>query len=82
LISGAGIVGPTLAFWLKAAGFEPTLIEYAPSPRTTGYVIDFWGLGAEDFAGAIAAQRLLQSRRRAGPQWSANKCGAKPLASA
>jgi heterodisulfide reductase subunit A-like polyferredoxin len=27
LISGAGIAGPTLAFWLKAAGFQPTLVE-------------------------------------------------------
>ncbi len=31
LISGAGIAGPTLAFWLKAAGFEPTLIEQSAS---------------------------------------------------
>jgi 2-polyprenyl-6-methoxyphenol hydroxylase-like FAD-dependent oxidoreductase len=45
LISGAGIAGPTLAFWLKAAGFEPTLIERAPALRGGGYVIDFWGLG-------------------------------------
>jgi 2-polyprenyl-6-methoxyphenol hydroxylase-like FAD-dependent oxidoreductase len=45
LISGAGIAGPTLAFWLKAGGFEPTLIERAPTLRTGGYVIDFWGLG-------------------------------------
>jgi 2-polyprenyl-6-methoxyphenol hydroxylase-like FAD-dependent oxidoreductase len=45
LISGAGIAGPTLAFWLKAAGFEPTLIERAPVLRIGGYVIDFWGLG-------------------------------------
>jgi 2-polyprenyl-6-methoxyphenol hydroxylase-like FAD-dependent oxidoreductase len=45
LISGAGIAGPTLAFWLKAAGFEPTLIERAPGLRTGGYIIDFWGLG-------------------------------------
>jgi 2-polyprenyl-6-methoxyphenol hydroxylase-like FAD-dependent oxidoreductase len=45
LISGAGVAGPTLAFWLKAAGFEPTLIEHAPELRTGGYVIDFWGLG-------------------------------------
>lgn len=45
LISGAGIGGPTLAFWLKAAGFEPTLIELSPALRTGGYVIDFWGLG-------------------------------------
>ena len=45
LISGAGIAGPTLAFWLKAAGIEATLIERAPALRTGGYVIDFWGLG-------------------------------------
>ena len=45
LISGGGIAGPTLAFWLKAAGFEPTLIEHARELRTGGYVIDFWGLG-------------------------------------
>ncbi len=45
LISGAGIAGPTLAFWLRAAGFEPTLIERAPALRDGGYVIDFWGLG-------------------------------------
>ena len=45
LISGAGIAGPTLAFWLKAAGLEPTLVERAPALRRGGYVIDFWGLG-------------------------------------
>ena len=45
LISGAGIAGPTLAYWLKAAGFEPTLVERAPALRAGGYVIDFWGLG-------------------------------------
>jgi 2-polyprenyl-6-methoxyphenol hydroxylase-like FAD-dependent oxidoreductase len=47
LISGAGIAGPTLAYWLGAAGFEPTLIEQAPRLRAGGYVIDFWGLGYE-----------------------------------
>src|SRR6478672_4114048 len=34
LISGIGIGGPTLAFWLQAAGFKPTLIEHAPALRT------------------------------------------------
>jgi len=47
LISGAGIAGPTLAFWLRTAGFQPTLVERAPTLRTGGYVIDFWGLGYE-----------------------------------
>jgi len=45
LISGAGIAGPTLAYWLLRYGFEPTLIETAPQPRTGGYIIDFWGTG-------------------------------------
>src|SRR6516164_6171885 len=45
LISGAGIGGPTLAYWLKAVGFEPMVVEHAPRLRTGGYVIDFWGLG-------------------------------------
>jgi 2-polyprenyl-6-methoxyphenol hydroxylase-like FAD-dependent oxidoreductase len=45
LISGAGIAGPTLAFWLRKCGFTPTLVESSPALRTSGYVIDFWGLG-------------------------------------
>jgi 2-polyprenyl-6-methoxyphenol hydroxylase-like FAD-dependent oxidoreductase len=44
-ISGAGVAGPTLAYWLLRAGHEPTLIESAPSLRTGGYMIDFWGVG-------------------------------------
>lgn len=45
LISGAGIAGPTFAYWLKRAGYVPTLIEHASALRSGGYVIDFWGLG-------------------------------------
>ena len=45
LISGIGIAGPALAYWLKAAGYQPTLVERAPALRGGGYVIDFWGLG-------------------------------------
>jgi 2-polyprenyl-6-methoxyphenol hydroxylase-like FAD-dependent oxidoreductase len=45
LIAGLGVAGPTLAYWLGAAGFEPTVIERAPALRRGGYVIDFWGLG-------------------------------------
>jgi 2-polyprenyl-6-methoxyphenol hydroxylase-like FAD-dependent oxidoreductase len=45
LISGLGVAGPTLAFWLKAAGFYPTIVEQMPTLRSGGYVVDFWGLG-------------------------------------
>ncbi len=47
LISGAGIAGPTLAYWLAHHGFEPTIVETSPHLRTGGYVIDFWGAGFE-----------------------------------
>jgi len=45
LISGAGIAGPTLAYWLAHYGFKPTIVESSPRLRTGGYVIDFWGAG-------------------------------------
>jgi 2-polyprenyl-6-methoxyphenol hydroxylase-like FAD-dependent oxidoreductase len=45
LISGAGIAGPTLGFWLQQHGFEPTIVERAPRLRTGGYIVDFWGAG-------------------------------------
>lgn len=47
LISGAGIAGPSLAFWLLRHGFAPTLVESSPRLRPGGYIIDFWGAGFE-----------------------------------
>ncbi|MDQ8730208.1 FAD-binding domain [Bradyrhizobium sp. LHD-71] len=44
-INGAGVAGPTLAYWLRRYGHEPVLIEVAPRLRTGGYVIDCWGTG-------------------------------------
>jgi len=45
LIVGAGIAGPTLAYWLLKGGHEVTLVEHAPKLRSGGYLIDFWGAG-------------------------------------
>jgi 2-polyprenyl-6-methoxyphenol hydroxylase-like FAD-dependent oxidoreductase len=66
LIAGAGIAGPALAFWLKAAGFEPTLVERADGLRSGGYVIDFWGLGYDiaERMGLIAEINRLGYRVR------------------
>ena len=47
LISGAGVAGPTLAYWLARYGFKPTIVEKAPRLRTGGYIVDFWGAGFE-----------------------------------
>ena len=45
LISGAGIAGPTLAYWLLEHGWTPTIVERAAEFREGGYVLDFWGAG-------------------------------------
>jgi 2-polyprenyl-6-methoxyphenol hydroxylase-like FAD-dependent oxidoreductase len=43
LISGAGIAGPALAFWLARFGFRPTVVERAPALRRGGQAVDFRG---------------------------------------
>ena len=45
LVSGAGIAGPALAWWLVRRGCVVTMVEQAHAPRTGGYMIDFWGAG-------------------------------------
>lgn len=45
VINGAGIAGPTLAYWLRESGHEVLLVEQSPHLRSGGYVIDFWGVG-------------------------------------
>jgi len=47
LISGAGIAGPTLAFWLARGGMKVTVIERAPLLRTAGQTVDIRGAGLE-----------------------------------
>ncbi len=43
LISGAGIAGPALAFWLQRAGADVTLVEQASGPRQGGHAVDIRG---------------------------------------
>ncbi|WP_433009253.1 FAD-dependent monooxygenase [Kribbella sp. CA-294648] len=47
LISGAGIAGPALAFWLRHSGFEPTVVELAEAPRPGGQTVDIRGIARE-----------------------------------
>ncbi|MGN7977134.1 FAD-binding domain [Microbacterium sp. 22195] len=60
LIVGAGVAGPALAYWLRRAGHEVTLVERAPRLRTGGYLIDFWGAGFEVADRMGIAPRLLE----------------------
>lgn len=45
LISGCGIAGLTLAYWLERRGFSPEIVEKRPDLADEGYMIDFYGSG-------------------------------------
>ncbi|KAJ7673758.1 flavoprotein monooxygenase [Mycena polygramma] len=47
LVSGAGIAGPSCAYWLSRSGARVTMIERSPSPRKTGQAIDIRGPGVK-----------------------------------
>jgi 2-polyprenyl-6-methoxyphenol hydroxylase-like FAD-dependent oxidoreductase len=61
LITGGGIAGLTLAYWLRRYGFEPVVIEQADGIRRDGYAIDFFGSGY-DVAERMGLIARLQSR--------------------
>jgi 2-polyprenyl-6-methoxyphenol hydroxylase-like FAD-dependent oxidoreductase len=43
LVSGAGVAGPTLAFWLARHGFQVTVVERATGQRSSGNPVDVRG---------------------------------------
>lgn len=43
LISGAGVAGPALAYWLARAGLRPTVVERAAGQRSSGNPVDVRG---------------------------------------
>ncbi|MFE1508642.1 FAD-dependent monooxygenase [Streptomyces sp. NPDC058726] len=47
LISGAGIAGPALAYWLNRRGHEVTVVEKAGTLRSGGYPVDVRGTALE-----------------------------------
>ncbi|NSC19884.1 FAD-dependent oxidoreductase [Streptomyces albus subsp. chlorinus] len=47
LISGAGVAGAALAFWLNRYGFQVTVVEKARAPRAGGYPVDVRGTALE-----------------------------------
>lgn len=66
LISGAGISGLTLAYWLQHSGFSPTIIEKRPNLDQSGYMIDFYSSGF-DVAEKMNLLDVLQAKSRQYP---------------
>ncbi|WP_329560887.1 FAD-dependent monooxygenase [Kitasatospora sp. NBC_01266] len=59
LISGASIAGPALAYWLRKAGHNVTVVERAPAPRPGGQTVDLRGAARE----VIARMGLMDQAR-------------------
>lgn len=62
LISGAGIAGPALAYWLARAGAEVTVVERAPAPRPGGQAVDIRGAARD----VVQRMGLLSTVKSAG----------------
>ncbi len=62
LISGAGIAGPALAYWLQRAGFTPTVVELAPAPRPGGQTVDVRGV-ARDVVERMGVMPAIKARQ-------------------
>ncbi len=70
LISGAGIAGPSLAFWLTRNGFRVIVVEIAPDIRPGGQTVDLRGAGGDvvERMGLIDAMREKALEQR-GAAW-------------
>ncbi|MBA2287673.1 MAG: FAD-dependent monooxygenase [Ktedonobacteraceae bacterium] len=62
LISGGGIAGLTLAYWLQKLAISSVVIEQANTIRRDGYAIDFFGTGY-DVASRMGLIDQLRSRQ-------------------
>src|SRR6478672_4105375 len=47
LVSGAGVAGPALAFWLSDRGYRVVIVEAARGVRPGGQTVDLRGAGAD-----------------------------------
>src|SRR4051812_30044930 len=66
LISGSGIAGPALAYWLRRNGVEPVLVDRAPAPRPGGQAIDVRGgaMTVVERMGLVEELRAMRTRMR------------------
>jgi 2-polyprenyl-6-methoxyphenol hydroxylase-like FAD-dependent oxidoreductase len=69
LISGAGIAGPALAFWLRRHGFNPTVVERAAGVREGGYAVDFRGESMRDLARMGLLDEVQRAQTHMGAVW-------------
>ncbi len=79
LISGAGIAGPTLAYWLKKYGFNPTVVEKSPVPRQGGYIFGLDGKRGVEVLERMGVWPQVEKERFEGYQWTFVDKDNKPI---
>ncbi|MFF3619944.1 FAD-dependent monooxygenase [Streptomyces sp. NPDC002467] len=75
LISGAGIAGPTLAYWLARHGFRPTVVELATGVRSSGSPVDVRGPAVEVAERMGIAERLREAGTDVTDLWFVDAAG-------
>jgi 2-polyprenyl-6-methoxyphenol hydroxylase-like FAD-dependent oxidoreductase len=78
LIVGAGIAGPTLAYWLARFGFRPTVVERMAALRTGGHPVDLWG-SAVDVVEQIGILPALEAARTQNDRGETISPGRQPV---
>jgi 2-polyprenyl-6-methoxyphenol hydroxylase-like FAD-dependent oxidoreductase len=75
LISGAGIAGPILAYWLRRLGFSPTVVEQASAMRAGGHPVDLWGAAVDvvERMGILPAIEAARTRNDVGVMITRNQ---------
>ena len=63
LISGGGVAGPCLAWWLNQASVDAqiTILERAPQPRESGQAVDIRGV-AVDVMKAMGLEQAVRDK--------------------
>jgi 2-polyprenyl-6-methoxyphenol hydroxylase-like FAD-dependent oxidoreductase len=67
LISGAGVAGSTLAYWLARNGFKPTVVERSQGLRSSGNPVDVRGpaMPVAEAMGVVPQLRAVATRATA-----------------
>ena len=64
LISGAGIAGPALGFWLHRYGYSVVIAEKADAIRDGGQNVDIKGAGREVIKRMALAEKIERNEDR------------------
>ena len=79
LISGGGIAGPALAFWLHRAGAEVTIVERDAAPRPGGHAVDVRGV-ARDVVERMGLREAIRAHQVPERGWAMVNARGKKLA--